>query len=387
MKDVPFSGIRLIFEEARKLEQKFCSKGLKMIHLSLGRPNFDTPIHIREAAKKALDEGFVHYTSNYGIPELLQAVAKKLKVENQLEVDPELEIIITVGANEAIFVAMLATLNPGDEVLIPDPIWLHYFHCAKLVGAKPVSVPCKEEHEFQLDPIEIEKRVTPKTKMIVLNTPCNPTGVVLEKDTLEAISKIAVRDDLFIISDEVYEKILYDGSTHYSIGSFSGMEDRTITVNSFSKTYSMTGWRIGYLAADKKIIESIIKAHQYTVVCAPSFVQRAAVAALQRSQDCVNDMVKEYALRRNLVLKRLNDLNIPYVKPSGAFYVFPNVKQFSMSSLSLARLIMNKAGVVMVHGSAFGDFGEGYVRLSYSASYEDVEEAFNRIEMVLKKNS
>jgi aminotransferase len=379
---IPFSGIRKIFQAAVELERE----GKKVIHLEVGRPDFDTPQHIKEAAKQALDEGFVHYTSNYGAPELRDAIAGKLLKENGIQVDPENEIVVTVGANEAILMTMLALLDPGDEVLIPDPIWLHYFYCAQLAEAKPVHVPLSGENKFQFDPADLERAITPKAKMIVVNSPHNPTGAVLSKETLEAIARIAIEHDLLVISDEIYEKIIYDGAQHHSLASLPGMADRTLTVNGFSKAYSMTGWRLGYVAARKNLIDSLIRVHQYSATCATSFAQKGAVAAYRASQDCVREMVSEFDRRRKFLVEALENMEgVSCVRPEGAFYVFPSVKELGVDDEKLASYLLHEANVALVPGSAFGEFGRGYLRLSYANSYQNIEAALERIAKALRK--
>lgn len=378
---IPFSGIRKVFQAAVALERE----GKDVIHLEMGRPDFDTPGHIKEAAKQALDEGVVHYTSNYGTPELREAIAEKLLKENGIQVDPENEVIVTVGANEAILLTMLALLDPGDEVLIPDPVWLHYFYCAQLAEAKPVHVPLREENKFQIDPSDLERAITPKAKMIVVNSPHNPTGAMLGVETLEAIAQIAIENDLLVLSDEIYEKIIYDGVQHHSMASLPGMADRTLTVNGFSKAYSMTGWRLGYVAARKNLIDSLIRVHQYSVTCATSFAQRGAVAAYRGSQDNVRDMVSEFGRRRKFLVEALEGIEgVSCVRPEGAFYVFPSVRGLGVSDEKLANYLLQEANVALVPGSAFGEYGQGYVRLSYANSYRNIEMAMERIEKALR---
>ena len=280
MKAIPFSGIRGVFEEVVRREKM----GEKIIHLNIGEPDFDTPKHIKDAAKKALDEEKVHYSSNYGIPELREALAQKLSQENGLSYDPATEIIVTVGGNEAVLISMLGLLNPGDEVLIPDPCWLNYFYCVQMAGAVPISVPAKEEHQFVPHIDDFRSRITPRTRMIVINTPNNPTGAVYTAKALEDLAQLAREKDLFVLSDEIYEKMAYDGTRHVSIGSLPGMKERTITVNGFSKNYSMTGWRLGCVGAHREVISALIRIHQYATICATSFAQWGAVAALRGPQ-------------------------------------------------------------------------------------------------------
>jgi aminotransferase len=382
MSPIPFSGIRKIFQAAVALE----GEGKKVIHLEIGRPDFDTPQHIKAAAKQALDEGYVHYTSNYGMPELREAIAEKLHRENGIQVDPETEVIVTVGANEAILLAMLALLDPGDEVLIPDPIWLHYFYCTQLAEARPIHIPVREENKFQIDPSDLRRAITPKTKMIVINSPHNPTGAMLGEETLQAIARIAIEHDLLVISDEIYEKITYDEARHCSIASLPDMADRTLTVNGFSKAYSMTGWRLGYVAAPKKLIDSLIRVHQYSATCATSFAQKGAVAAYRESQACVQEMVNEFDRRRRFLVEALEQIpGMTCIRPQGAFYVFPCVKALGTSDEKLAEYLLREANVALVPGSAFGEYGQGHLRLSYANSYSNIQEAVDKIAQALRK--
>jgi aspartate/methionine/tyrosine aminotransferase len=382
MKAIPFSGIRKIFQAAVELERE----GKSVIHLEIGRPDFDTPQHIKDAASQSLDDGFVHYTSNYGDLDLRNAIAEKLSRENGILVAPDDEIIVTVGANEGILLTMLALLDPGDEVLIPDPVWLHYFYCVQLADGKPVHVPLGEENGFRVVPSDLEQAITPKSKMIVITTPHNPTGAVLDKETLEAIASIAIQHDLLVVSDEIYEKIIYDGAQHHSIASLPGMADRTITLNGFSKAYSMTGWRLGYVAARKQLIDSLIRVHQYSTTCATSFAQKGAVAAYTQPQDCVREMVNEFDRRRRFLVGALEQIDgITCVRPQGAFYVFPSIREIGVPSERLAQYLLKEANVALVPGSAFGRYGEGYLRLAYSNSYENIEAAVERIDKALRK--
>lgn len=382
MHQIPFSGIRKIFQAASDLERR----GESVIHLEIGRPDFDTPRHIKDAAKQALDDGVVRYTSNYGLADLRQAIADKLLAENGIGVDPEREIIVTVGANEGVLLVALALLDPGDEVLIPDPAWLHYFSCAQLAQAKPVHVPLWEQNGFRLDPDDLESAVTARTKMIILTTPHNPTGSVLDRESLARIAEVATKHDLLVLSDEIYEKILYDGAQHHSLAALPGMADRTITLNGFSKAYSMTGWRLGYVAARRHLIDAMVRVHQYSVTCANSFAQKGAVAAYRGSQACVADMVGEFDRRRSFLVSALEQMEgVRCVRPQGAFYVFPSIEAFGLSSEQLAAHLLEHAKVALVPGSAFGAYGEGYLRLAYSNSYENIERAVERIDEALRQ--
>jgi aminotransferase len=382
MHRIPFSGIRKIFQAAADMERR----GESVIHLEIGRPDFDTPRHIKDAAKQALDDGVVHYTSNYGAQDLRQAIADKLLRENGIRVDPEGEIIVTVGANEGVLLITLALLDPGDEVLIPDPAWPHYFYCAQLAEARPVHVPLWEQNGFRLDPDDLERAITPRTKMVILTTPHNPTGSVLDRDSLERIAELAIKHDLLVVSDEIYEKILYDGVQHFSLAALPGMAERTITLNGFSKAYSMTGWRLGYVAARRHLIDSMIRVHQYSATCANSFAQKGAVAAYRGSQACVAGMVGEFDRRREFLVSALEQIEgIHCVRPQGAFYVFPSIKAFELPSEQLAAHILELAKVAVVPGSAFGEYGEGYLRLAYSNSYENIERAVEQIGKALRQ--
>lgn len=376
MDDIPFSGIRKVFEAAGQLEKQ----GKDIINLGIGRPNFDTPAHIKEAAKKSLDEGNVFYTSNYGTEGLRSAVAEKLKRDNGLDYEMT-DVIVTVGANQAVSIAMTALLDPGDEVLVPNPSWLHYFYCADLVGAKTVSYPLLEENGFNVIPEDIEKLVTPKTKMVIVNSPNNPTGSILSKESLQAIADIANKYDLIVLSDEIYEKLIYDDSVHYSIASLDGMKERTVLIHGVSKSYSMTGWRIGFaVSANKEFISAMIRVLQYTVTCANSFAQDGAEAALRGSQQCVEDMRLQFDRRRKLVYDRINKIEgLSCIAPKGAFYCFVNIKKLGMSDQEASDYYLNEAGVAMIPGSAFGEYGAGYLRVAFSNSYENIEKAMDRI--------
>jgi len=382
MERIALSGIRKVFDKVGKLE----AKGIEVVHLEVGRPDFDTPVHIKEAAKKALDEGFVHYTSSYGIKELREAISKKLSEDNGIEVEPEKEIIVTIGTTEAVFISLMATLNPGDEIIVPEPMYVYYADWGEFAGAKTVSVPLKEENNYKIDPEDIEKRITSHTKMLIINSPHNPTGYVFNKETLEAMANIAKKYDLLVLSDEIYEKILYDGVKHYSIASFPGMKERTITINGFSKAYSMTGWRIGYVATSKNLIPSLMKVHQHTAACATSFVQKGASSALTSSSNCVEEMVKEFARRRKLVLDYLDEMEgITYVKPGGAFYIFPSIKDVGMNDEELADYLLKEARIAVVPGSCFGRYGQNHIRIAYSTSYDNLEKGLERMSKALKK--
>jgi aminotransferase len=380
MDSLPMSSIRVIFEKARRMKD--------VIRLEIGEPNFDTPINIKEAAKKALDENFTHYTAFSGCEDLREVIAEKVKSENGIEADPQKEVIVTPGACSSIYCSILATVNPGEEVLVPDPGWPHYEPCIRLAGGIPVHYRQLEKNDFRADPNELAKKVTKKTKAIILNSPNNPTGSVLNRMDLEGIAQVAEDNDMLVISDEVYEKILYDNAEHISIASLDGMQKRAITINSFSKTYSMTGWRVGYTVAREEIIAQMHKIILYTSTCANSIAQRAAIAATVGPQNAVSEMVREYKQRRDYVVKRLNEIKgISCQLPKGTFYVFPNVKRLMMSSIECTEFLLEQARVATVPGSGFGEYGEGYLRLSTANSLENLEKAMDRIEKSLIKKA
>jgi aspartate/methionine/tyrosine aminotransferase len=382
MNTIPFSGIRKVFEEVTRREKK----GEKIIHLEMGRPDFDTPDHIKKAGNRAIEEGKVHYSSNYGIPELREAIAEKLYRENGLSYDPGTEIIVTVGTNEAVFMSMMALLNPGEEVLIPDPCWLHYFYCAQMAGAVPVSVPLREEKGFNPQIEDFRSRLTSKTRMIVINTPNNPTGAVFDQGVLEAFASLARERNLFILSDEIYEKMVYDGARHWSIASFPGMKERTITINGFSKIFAMTGWRLGYAAADQALISGLIRIHQYTTVCATTFAQWGGVEALRGSQLEAERMVQEFDRRRHLVYEALQAMpGIRVLKPKGAFYIFPNISSTGKTPENLCDYLLDEAKIALVPGTTLGEYGNEFIRISYANSYESLKTAMERMHEALKK--
>jgi len=382
MDQIPFSGIRTIFEEVIRREKR----GEKLIHLNIGRPDFDTPAHIKAAAKKALDEGKVHYSSNYGIPELRIALAEKFKQENNLCYDPNKEIIVTVGGNEAVLMTMMGLLDPGDEVLIPDPCWLNYFYCVRMAGANPISVPALQEHDFVPQLEDFRSRITSKTRMIVINTPNNPTGAVFSAEALAQLAQLAKEKDLYVLSDEIYEKMVYDGSRHISIGSLPDMKKRTITVNGFSKNYSMTGWRLGFVAADSEVISALVRIHQYATICATSFAQYGAVAALTGPQTDIENMIKEFDRRRELVYNALKEMpGIDVVKPLGAFYIFPSIRETGKTPDEITLYLIEEAKIAVVPGSVFGDYGNESIRISYANSYENLEKAMENMHAALMK--
>jgi len=372
------SEIRRLFATVRNFPD--------IINLGIGEPDFNPPKHVIEAAEKAMDEGKTHYSPTSGIPELLEAIAEKTKRDYNLDYNPETEVLVTIGATEAVFLALMATINPGDEVLVPDPGFVTYKPSVKVAEGTVVPIPLKEENDFRFNADSVRSLITKRSRILIINSPHNPTGSVLSYEDLNSIAKLAVEHDLIVISDEVYEKITYDGVKHYCVASFPGMRERTIVVNSFSKTYAMTGFRIGFAVGPEDIMSAMKLIHYYTVACVNSPTQYAALTALTGPQDFVSSMVREFDRRRKFVCKRINEIEgFSCITPKGAFYVFPNIKSFGMSSKEFARFLLEEAKVAAVPGTGFGRYGEGYLRLSYATSYEKLEEAMDRIERAVKK--
>jgi len=356
-------------------------KGRDIVTFGAGEPDFDTPEHIKDALFKAVEEGFIYYTSPKGIPELREAISEKLKRDNGIDYGVD-EIIATPGAKQAIYEGINAITNPGDEILIPDPWWVSYVPMVQLAEGKPVFVATYEEDGFRLKPEAIDAKITDRTRTIIINSPNNPTGSVLLKEDLKGIADICKDRDLLVISDEVYEPMSYN-CAHTSIASFSGMMERTITVNGFSKAYSMTGWRLGYAAGPVDIIKAMTRIQAHSVSNATSFVQKAGVAALNGPQDCVKEMVKEFKKRRDVIVGMLNEIEgVTCVKPSGAFYAFANCKSYEPDSFKLANYLLDN-GIAVIPGGAFGEQGEGFLRLSYATSMENIKEGVDRIERAL----
>jgi aspartate/methionine/tyrosine aminotransferase len=374
---VEWSGIRIMFAMADKIDG--------VVNLGIGQPDFDTPEHIREAAKIALDQGYTRYPPASGFADLREAVARKLARENRIQADPDSEIFISVGAMQGIFNIMLHLLNQGDEVLVVDPGY-DYYSQIRLFGGVPVRIPAREENRFKIDPKEVAQAITPKTKAFILNTPSNPTGAIFDRDILEQVAAICQKHGIIVISDEPYEHILFDGNNHVSIGSLDGMQDLTVSIFTLSKSYAMTGWRVGYVAAHKAIIAEMEKLMEHMVSGVTSVAQRAALAAIEGSQDCVRQMVKKYARRRDLLINGLNRIQgISCIKPESTFYAFPNISSFGMSSWEFARHMVENHKVAMVPGSIFGENGAGFVRISFATSSANLEEALKRIEKGVPK--
>ncbi|SHE44278.1 aminotransferase [Tissierella praeacuta DSM 18095] len=383
VENIPFSPIRKIFDQVNVLK----SQGKEVISLGIGEPDFDTPTHIVEAMYEATKKGATHYTPNKGIVELRQAIADKLLEDNQLNYTPE-EIICTVGVSEAVYVALSAFLNPGDEILIPDPSWLNYGHVTTLNDAKAVYYPITSDNNFQINVEDLEKRVSSKTKIIIILDPSNPTGSVLSKETINEVAEFAKKHDLLVISDEIYEKIIYDDKKHYSIAALPGMRERTIVLNGFAKAYAMTGWRLGYIAAPAELIAPMAKIHSYMVTSASSMVQWGGVAALKGTQKPLKDMVEEFKIRRDYVLNEINSIKgLSCIKPEGAFYLFVDVKDTGMDGESFAKYLLETAGVAVVPGTAFGSRATHEVRISYATSLDNLEKAMANIKDACNKLS
>lgn len=369
--EVEWSGIRIMFALADDIPG--------VVNLGIGQPDFDTPEFIREAAKQALDEGFTRYPPAKGFEDLRQAIAAKLKRENNITADPATDIYVAVGAMQVIFNSCLHLLNKGDEVIVIDPGY-DYYSQIRLFGGVPVTVPARESNLFKVDPDDIRAAVTDKTKLMIINTPSNPTGAIFDEKILRAIARIALDHDLFVLSDEPYEHILYDGHRHISIGSFDGMPERTISAFTLSKSYAMTGWRVGYTVAPPALIDEMEKLMEHMVSGVTAVAQRAALAAIEGPQDCVRDMVDTYDKRRRIVHEGLNAIEgIKCLMPESTFYAFPNISSFGLSSWEFARYLVTEHKVAVVPGSIFGRAGEGYVRLSFAASVEQLKEGIARI--------
>ena len=373
IKNIKPSGIRKFFDIANKIED--------CISLGVGEPDFETPWHITEEGIFSLEQGRTFYTSNQGLPELREEISKWNKRKYGLDYTKD-EIIVTCGGSEAIDIALRACINPGDEVIILEPNYVCYEPDILLTGGVPVKIQLKNENEFRLTPEELEKAITDKTKILLINYPNNPTGAIMTKADLEKIAKVIIKNDLLVISDEIYSELTYSGS-HYSIGALPNMRERTLTINGFSKTFSMTGWRLGYVMGPKEIMDQVKKIHQFVVMSAPTISQYAGIEALRNGDTDIEKMKKEYNKRRKYLLKEFDRLGLPCFEPSGAFYIFPYIGKYRMTSEEFATDLLNKEHVVVVPGTAFGDSGEGFVRISYAYSLDALKEAIKRVERYL----
>lgn len=370
-----------VLAKAKALE----AQGKSIIHMEIGEPDFDTPAHIRRAAVEALEAGETHYVPAPGIPELRQAIAAATEQSHGISIDPS-RVIVTPGGKPIMFFAIMATVNPGDEVIYPNPGFPIYESCIRFMGGVPVPAPLREELDFRMDVAELERLVNEKTKMIILNSPGNPCGGVLRRQDLEAIADLVRGKNIVVLADEIYDRIVYRDERPPSIASVPGMEEQTILLNGFSKTYAMTGWRLGWGVFPEPLVEPVTRLLVNSVSCTAAFVQHAGVAALTGPQDDVEVMRSQFEKRRDRIVAGLNDLpGITCKLPEGAFYVFPNVTATGKSAADLADLLLNEAGVATLSGTAFGEYGEGHLRLSYATSMENIDEALNRMEGVLRR--
>ena len=370
------SGIRKFFDLVSEMKDA--------ISLGVGEPDFDTPWHIRDEGIFALERGKTFYTSNTGLKELRKEICSYLLRRQQLEYNPDKEILVTVGGSEAIDIGLRALINPGDEVIIPQPSYVSYEPCAILAGAKPVIINLKAENEFRLTADELKNAITPKTKVLILPFPNNPTGAIMERKDLEEIAEVLIEHDIYVMSDEIYAELTYKGE-HLSIASLEGMKERTILINGFSKAYAMTGWRLGYACAPERIIKQMTKIHQFAIMCAPTTSQYAAIEALKNGDDDVKEMKQAYNQRRRFLVNAFKEIGLNCFEPFGAFYVFPCIKEFKMTSEEFATKFLEEEKVAVVPGNAFGESGEGYVRISYAYSLDNLKTAIERLKKFIEK--
>lgn len=374
--DIKPSGIRKFFDIVSEMKDA--------ISLGVGEPDFDTPWHIRDEGIYAFERGKTFYTSNAGLKELRVEISNYLKRSQGLDYNPNNEILVTVGGSEAIDIGLRAVINPGDEVIIPQPSYVSYEPCAILAGAAPVIIDLKAENEFRLTPEELLNAITPKTKVLILPYPNNPTGAIMEQEDLEKIAKIIIEHDILVMSDEIYAELTYKDK-HVSIASINGMKERTILINGFSKAYAMTGWRLGYACAPKEIIKQMTKIHQFAIMCAPTTSQYAAVEALKNGDEDVIKMRQAYNQRRRYLMNAFKNMGLECFEPYGAFYVFPSIKEFGMTSEEFATKFLTEEKVAVVPGTAFGECGEGYLRISYAYSLETLKIAIKRLENFISR--
>ena len=370
------SGIRKFFDLVSEMND--------VISLGVGEPDFDTPWHIRDEGIYAFEKGKTFYTSNKGLKELRTEIVNYIKRTQGIEYDPDNEVIVTVGGSEAIDIGLRALINDGDEVIIPQPSYVSYEPCTILANAKPIIVNLKAENEFRLKPDELLSAITPKTKVLIFPYPNNPTGAVMDKNDLEAIRQIIIDNDLYVLSDEIYSELSYK-EKHISIATLEGMKERTILINGFSKSYAMTGWRLGYALAPKEIIKQMTKIHQFAIMCAPTISQYAAVEALKNGDEDVNLMRQSYNQRRRYLLNAFKEMGIECFEPYGAFYVFPSIKEFNMTSEEFAKRLLEEEKVAAIPGNAFGQSGEGHLRISYAYSLENLKKAMERLNRFVTK--
>lgn len=374
--DIQPSGIRKFFDIVSEMKDA--------ISLGVGEPDFDTPWHIREEGIYSLEKGRTFYTSNAGLKELKEEICKYLKRRVNLQYDYNNEVIVTVGGSEAIDIALRCMINPGEEVLIPQPSYVSYVPCAVMADAKPVIIELKAEDEFRLTKQQLIDSITPKTKVLILPFPNNPTGSIMTKEDLEEIAEVIIEKDIFVLSDEIYSELTFC-SQHVSIASLPGMRERTIVINGFSKSFAMTGWRLGYTCGPEQIIEQMIKLHQFAIMCAPTNSQYAAVEALKNGDKDVDEMREAYNQRRRYLMHRFREMKLECFEPYGAFYVFPSIKEFGMTSDEFATKFLEEEKVAVVPGTAFGDCGEGFLRISYAYSLDDLKMALDRLESFVNR--
>lgn len=378
VKDLPKSGIRKFFDLVSEMQG--------VISLGVGEPDFTTPWHVRDAAIFSLEKGFTMYTSNYGLPELRQLICGSIKDWYGVDYSPKSEVLVTTGVSEALDITLRAILEPGDEVIIPEPCYVSYGPCTILAGGKPVFVKTEMADDFKVTAGAVEEAVTDRTKAILLCYPNNPTGAVMDRNSLEEIAKVAEKYDLIVISDEIYADLTYEGK-HTCFSTIPGMKERTVLLGGFSKAYAMTGWRLGYVLTNPDILDGLFKIHQYTMLCAPIMAQKAAIEALKNGSREKHRMVDQYDRRRRVIVKGLNDLGLTCFEPRGAFYAFPCIKSTGLTSEEFAERLLWEEKVALVPGNAFGISGEGFVRCSYASSIENITEALSRIEHFLRKIS
>ncbi len=373
---IPPSGIRKFFDIVSEMKDA--------ISLGVGEPDFDTPWHIREEGIYSLEKGRTFYTSNAGLKDLKIEICNYLKRRMEAVYNPDTEVMVTVGGSEAIDIALRAMLNPGDEVLVPQPSYVSYVPCVTLAGGRPVIIELEEPDQFKLTKEKLLEKITPKTKILILPFPNNPTGAIMEKQELEEIAKIVIEKDLFVISDEIYAELTYK-QKHATIAAFPGMKERTVLINGFSKAYAMTGWRLGYACAPEIILKQMLKIHQFAIMCAPTTSQYAAVSALKNGDGDVEMMRESYNQRRRYLMYAFQQMGLECFEPYGAFYTFPSIKRFGMTSDEFATRLLQEEKVAVVPGTAFGECGEGYLRISYAYSLESLKEALGRIDRFIRK--
>ena len=376
IKDVKPSGIRKFFDIVSEMQDA--------ISLGVGEPDFDTPWHIRDEGIYSLEKGRTFYTSNAGLKDLKIEICNYIKRKQNLDYDYNKQVLVTVGGSEAIDVALRCMINPGDEVIIPEPCYVSYVPCTTMADGVPVTINLKNENNFRLTAAELLDAITDKTKILILAFPNNPTGAIMEREDLEAIAKVCIEKDIFVISDEIYSELSYGDKPHVSIAAIEGMKERTLMINGFSKAYAMTGWRLGYAVGPENLIKQMIKMHQFAIMCAPTTSQYAAIEALRNGDSDVEMMREAYNQRRRYLIHAFKEMGLPCFEPKGAFYVFPCIKEFGMTSDEFAIKLLEEQKVAVVPGTAFGDCGEGFLRISYAYSIDDLKVAIGRLKIFVE---